>query len=157
MQSIMKPIYCLPALIVLIITLLFAQALFAGVYSIPLKHPEEVGRERNCTECHDSADDQFPYAKFNHTLFFGENHGRAASGSQRVCGMCHKESSCSDCHGVRVELKPSLKRHTDSKFQSLHRGDYISRHRIDGRFNPTSCFRCHGSPKTAKTCRPCHR
>jgi hypothetical protein len=38
-----------------------------------------------------------------------------------------------------------------------HRGDYVTRHRIDGRIDPTACFRCHGSPKRAKLCASCHR
>jgi hypothetical protein len=32
----------------------------------------------------------------------------------------------------------------------------LTRHRIDGRINPTKCFRCHGAPKTARSCTPCH-
>lgn len=152
----MKHFYYLPAAITLVIALFAAQALFAGAYSIPLKHPEDVGRERTCTECHDTADELFPYEKFNHSPYFGDTHGRVARGSKRVCSMCHKDNYCSDCHGVRVELKPSIKRHTDPRFQSPHRGDYISRHRIDGKINPTACVRCHGTPKTAKTCNRCH-
>jgi hypothetical protein len=70
--------------------------------------------------------------------------------------MCHKQSACDECHGVWVELKPSLKDQTSNYRRMPHRGDYLSRHAIDGRINPASCYRCHGNPETARTCRPCH-
>jgi hypothetical protein len=70
--------------------------------------------------------------------------------------MCHQQQFCDECHGVRVEEKPSAKNKTSTFRRTPHRGDYLSRHRIDGRVDPTSCFRCHGNPKTAETCAPCH-
>jgi hypothetical protein len=70
--------------------------------------------------------------------------------------MCHQPSYCDTCHGVGVELKPSLKNQTRTNRRMPHRGDYLSRHRIDGRMDPVSCLRCHANRKTAKTCRPCH-
>jgi hypothetical protein len=27
---------------------------------------------------------------------------------------------------------------------------------MDGRINPISCFRCHGNPKSSRTCIRCH-
>ena len=123
---------------------------------LPLSHPDEGEDLRRCLDCHDGGDASFPYARFSHTGLFGEKHSHVARTSQRVCEMCHRPSYCSDCHGVRVELKPSLKRHADPRGLSPHRGDYQTRHRIDGRLDPTKCFKCHGSPKTARSCAKCH-
>ncbi len=125
-------------------------------YQLPLRHPDEGEDMRTCTDCHDTSDDPFPYRRFNHTLLFGEKHYRVARTGRPVCQMCHRSSDCAACHGVGVELKPSLRNHADPRGLKPHRGDYLTRHRIDGRINPTKCFRCHGAPKTARSCAPCH-
>ena len=123
----------------------------------PALHPEEEGENlRYCLDCHDAADENMPYRRYVHTPMFMENHRSVAAQRVEVCFMCHASAYCNDCHGVWVELKPSLKNQTDPQRRMPHRGDYITRHRIDGRTNPTACRRCHGNPKTAQTCRPCH-
>lgn len=123
----------------------------------PLVHPEEEGENlKYCTECHDDSDAYIPYRRYVHTPVFMQTHRSVASQKVEVCNMCHKPSFCSDCHGVWTELKPSIKNQTDTHRQMPHRGDYISRHRIDARIDPISCRNCHGNPKTSQTCRPCH-
>lgn len=143
-------------IIVLAIVAAAVQTGWTNSYELPLRHSDEGRDLRNCFACHEADDDTFPFQRFNHTLTFGQTHGRVARSSQRVCEMCHRPSYCSDCHGVRAGLKPSVKRHADPRFRAPHRGDYLTRHRIDGRLNPAKCFRCHGSPKTARTCATCH-
>lgn len=145
-------------LFIIVISLMTAVVRFgwSAGYNIPLRHPDEGKDLRNCLACHEALDEAFPYQRFNHTLFFGEKHSKVARTSQRVCEMCHRPSDCSDCHAVGIELRPSLKRHGDPRGMAPHRGDYLTRHRIDGRLNPTKCFRCHGSPKSARTCAQCH-
>lgn len=145
-------------LLIIAITMAAAavQTGWANSYELPLRHTDEGEDLRNCLACHESDDESFPYQRFKHTLFFGEKHGKVARSSRRVCEMCHNPSYCSDCHAVRAGVKPSAKRHTDPRFRAPHRGDYLTRHRIDGRLNPTKCFRCHGRPKSARTCAPCH-
>jgi len=123
------------------------------------KHPDVEGFEHKppiCTECHDSRSDTFVYEQFNHTVNFSEQHKRQAYRHEEVCAMCHQGDFCSDCHGNRVELKPSLKNQRDTYLRMPHRGDYLVRHRIDGRVDPTSCVRCHGNSKTSQTCVKCH-
>lgn len=136
--------------------LVAVQTGWSGSAETPLRHPDQGEDLRRCLNCHDADDDTFPYARFNHTMLFGEKHSQVARSNQRVCEMCHRPSYCSDCHGARVESKPSLKRHGDPRGRSPHRGDYLSRHRIDGRLRPAKCFKCHGSPKTARSCAKCH-
>lgn len=142
-----------------LLTLLVACAALQGGYRLPVKHPADAGLSDlppRCTDCHDARDVTIAYERFNHTAYFGENHRQEANQHPQVCSLCHQESYCNDCHATRVELKPSLKNQGDSFRRMPHRGDYLSRHRIDGRIDPVSCFRCHGNPKSAKTCAPCH-
>jgi hypothetical protein len=121
------------------------------------RHPQMEGEDlRNCLECHERGDGTIPYDRFVHTMFFAENHRQPAVQHSDVCNLCHRASFCSDCHGVGGELKPSIKNQSDTDRRMPHRGDYVTRHQIDGRINPAACYRCHGNPKTAASCKPCH-
>lgn len=123
------------------------------------RHPDvaELGRKPPvCTSCHDRRSTNFTWEQFDHTAAFGENHKRPAYRHEEVCAMCHKSSFCSDCHGNRVELKPSLKNRDSTSMRTPHRGDYLARHRIDGRVDPVSCARCHKNAKTSEGCVRCH-
>ena len=147
----------LPLLFSLIlIALMGARQASGGAFQLPLVHPDEGEDLRQCLDCHDSEESDFPFERFRHGLLFGEGHGGSARGHRAVCAMCHQERYCSDCHGLRQGLKPALRHSTASQRRLPHRGDYLTRHRIDGRIDPTTCFRCHGSPKKAKLCAPCH-
>jgi hypothetical protein len=126
-------------------------------WQLPALHIQEPEEDlRFCLDCHEEADGEFPFKRFVHTMLFSENHRHLANQHYQVCAMCHQQSYCNACHGVRVELKPSLKNQTRTGRRMPHRGDYLSRHRIDGRVDPVSCLRCHGNRKTVKTCKPCH-
>ncbi len=126
---------------------------------LPTKHvsPAVLGfNPTNCTDCHDARDEKLPFGDFVHTATWGQTHRLRAGQNEAVCAMCHQTSFCNDCHNTGSELTPSLKNQADTYRQMPHRGDYLSRHRIDGRVDPTSCFRCHGNPKSAQTCAACH-
>lgn len=128
-------------------------------FSFTGKHPsaEELGVEpKVCTDCHDPDEASIPFARFVHTPYFMDTHRQEAYQYEQVCSVCHQSSFCTECHGLRDELRPSVKDPTATGRRMQHRGDYLSRHRIDGRIDPTSCFRCHGNPKTAETCARCH-
>jgi len=136
---------------------LAACAAFKAEPRFPAVHPEQLGNVRpTCTECHDAGAKHFNYAQFNHDTSFVGPHRQQAYQNPEVCAMCHAQSFCNDCHADRVELKPSSKNPSDTYRVMPHRGDYLSRHQIDGRVDPTSCFRCHGNPRSAKSCAPCH-
>ncbi|MBE0597797.1 MAG: cytochrome C [Desulfuromonadales bacterium] len=144
-------------IVLLALLLLAACATMQGVWRAPAQHPEELGPGRpTCTECHPARDEQLPYERFDHSTFFMDNHTVAAHQGEQVCRMCHATSFCNDCHATRVELKPSDRHKTETYRRMPHRGDYLTRHRIDGRIDPMSCFRCHGNPKTSRSCAPCH-
>ena len=128
-------------------------------YRLPKEHPPiyEMGERRvYCVRCHGYENEEMVYERYNHTPFFTDNHRLVTYQDEEVCAICHAQSFCNNCHATRVELKPSLKNQTENFRRMQHRGDYLSRHRIDGRIDPTSCIRCHGNPKGAQTCKPCH-
>jgi hypothetical protein len=129
-----------------------AAVLFAcaKTATIAAWHPVEVTAPVMCSDCH--SDDR---AAMNHTPDYGTRHKFYAAQNKQSCGICHKESFCSDCHAHKEELKPSDK-YKDSPERSLpHRGDYLNQHRIDGRINPASCFPCHGRTNNER-CKTCH-
>ena len=140
-----------------LLILLAACSIFRNEPRYPAVHPEELGNVRPmCTECHDARAEHINYEEFNHDASFVGPHRQQAYQNADVCSMCHAQSFCNDCHVSRVELKPSLKNPTDTYRAMPHRGDYLSRHQVDGRVDPTSCFRCHGNPRATKSCAPCH-
>lgn len=125
--------------------------------SLPLQHSHVFeNRLPVCTNCHDTRTEDVNYEVFNHTSFFAKNHRVEAYTAMKICNICHVQKDCDECHGAGIELKPSQKNQIETYRKMPHRGDYLSRHRIDGRVDPTSCFRCHGNPRTAKTCAKCH-
>lgn len=146
-------------LVFLLLGLVMACTSIQKESRLPVSHPVEadIGQQPPiCVDCHEPRGDTLVLDQFNHTATFGDQHKRPAYQHEQVCSMCHQRSFCNDCHATRLELKPSLKDQSDTFRQMPHRGDYLARHRIDGRVDPTSCFRCHGNPRTAETCVKCH-
>ena len=123
----------------------------AGPASTARVHPEKLSEPPVCTACHEA--DRAPY---DHGAGFVRSHGPVAVSDRRTCELCHRVSSCADCHPGRTEeIKPSDKRTSRFDAATPHRGDYLSQHRVDGRLDPASCFPCHGR-KNEERCRTCH-
>jgi hypothetical protein len=131
---------------------------FALERKIPESHPIELTAAPLCTECHtdDTGLTLKPIATFNHSADFISGHRFYASQTSRLCNVCHRVSFCTDCHAHKDELKPSEKYPGSPERWLPHRGDYLFQHRIDGRLDPTSCYRCHGTQNN-KACKRCHR
>lgn len=150
-----------PMLPLLAIVLLVVMACTAQQdLSVPLaRHPSaaELGEEpKDCLKCHEARGEYIEFGRYVHTADRGRSHRAEALQGAAVCAMCHETSFCYECHATKTELKPSLKNQSETYRGFMHRGDYLSRHRIDGRVDPTSCLRCHGNPKAADTCARCH-
>ena len=125
----------------------------------PPRHPEELtGREADCLECHDNelTGALKPYGTFRHTNSFLLRHGSYAMQAQDLCNSCHGAPLCMECHATKGGLTPSLRRGDRPDRDLPHRGDYIVQHQIDGRLDPGSCIRCHGSRNYGK-CVSCHQ
>jgi hypothetical protein len=128
--------------------------------NVPAQHPEALSKGRptcSAEACHGSNNEGLPFARFDHSPSFSEGaHRNEAYQQGKVCAMCHEQSFCNDCHVTSSELKPSAKDPTGSYRIYPHRGDYLTRHRIDARVDPMPCFRCHGNPKASRACTACH-
>ena len=146
-------------LLVVLVSVTACSHLFSSEQSLPAAHPEALGEGRvSCSECHE---DQIkgilkPYESFNHTTVFVREHRLYAARDARLCGVCHASSFCNDCHARQIEMKPSVKLGNRPDRDLIHRGDYLTRHQIDGKVDPTSCYRCHGRANNDK-CITCHR
>ncbi len=128
----------------------------APIEQLPQKHPEQLGKGLAvCSSCHDKPG-ALSFSTFDHVGEWNRKHRLGSYGRERICKMCHEANFCSGCHAPNQELKPSIGRQSDTYRDLPHRGDYLSRHRIDARIDPTGCFRCHGNPRSSRTCVPCH-
>jgi hypothetical protein len=117
-----------------------------------------IAQSIRCTECHtdDTGVALKPIGIFNHSSSFLRRHRFYAVQTDTLCRACHLSSFCTDCHATRAELKPSAKHAEAPERWMPHRGDYLFQHRIDGRIDPTTCFRCHGRQNN-ELCKQCHR
>jgi hypothetical protein len=142
-----------------LIALLVGCSAVSQTPSVPPKHPEELPAGRvDCLECHKdvSTGALKPYATFRHSRVFINAHGTYARQGQNLCSSCHAPSFCQTCHARKEEMKPNVKMGNRPDRMAPHRGDYLVAHRIDGRIDPGSCFRCHGNKNDAQ-CRQCHK
>jgi hypothetical protein len=128
-----------------------ALAACAGPQSGAPAHPEKVEGAPICSSCHDAQ-----RAALDHDADWMRAHGEAAVSDRRACDLCHRSSTCADCHGAKEEIKPSSKRPSRFDPATPHRGDYLSQHRIDGRLDPASCIPCHGRRNDGR-CATCHK
>ncbi|MBJ6800534.1 cytochrome C [Geomonas propionica] len=124
----------------------------ANTNSIARVHPEEVKGLPRCAECHT---DQWT-ALSHQTQDFYLKHKIYAAQQREACNTCHKESFCVRCHAHKEEIKPSDKYKDRPELSLPHRGDYLSRHRVEGRINPASCLKCHGRQNNER-CKTCHK
>ena len=152
----MIPAFALAALLLT----LAACAQLQALPSLPASHPEAlvVGQQVDCSECHDDQAKGTLKAipVFSHTRAFVKNHRFYAANDDRLCATCHKVSFCTDCHTNQVEMKPSLKYGNRPDREMPHRGNFLTLHKIEGKLDPASCYRCHGRANNER-CVACHR
>ena len=145
-----------------IVALAFATAciLVSTQASFTATHPMELGAGRpSCTSCHPDepmTDHVRSYAAYDHTTDFILAHGHLALLDNNVCASCHSPRFCADCHSDKAVLKPAARHGNRPDMVSPHKGDYLTRHRIEGKIDPTACYKCHGRANNDR-CRACHR
>lgn len=139
---------------------LTACAVLSPDTSFTATHPDGVGAGRPvCSSCHstDVAKGALkPYASFDHTNEFVKNHRYQANQDANTCATCHGQQFCADCHSGKLPMKPSIKFGDRPDRDMPHRGDYLTLHRMDGKMDPSSCYKCHGRANNDK-CRACHK
>jgi hypothetical protein len=150
-----------PALaLVGLIMILAACAQMKAIPGLPASHPEAlaVGQQVSCSECHEDQQKgtMKSFNAFSHTPSFVKNHRFYASSDDRLCSTCHKSSFCNDCHTNQVEMKPSIKYGNRPDREMPHRGNFMTMHKIEGKLDPASCYRCHGRANNER-CITCHR
>ena len=136
-----------------------ACAQFKALPSLPASHPEELAAGPvNCSECHEDqqAGTMKAFGAFNHTRVFVKNHRFYAASDNALCATCHKVSFCADCHTNKAAMKPSFKNGNRPDRMMPHRGDFLTLHKIEGKLDPASCYRCHGRANNER-CVACHR
>lgn len=135
-------------------------SIFPSRTSMVSIHPEALPPGRPaCVECHEGQQVKTTGKSFEayaHTDLFIKDHRFAAGRDERVCAVCHSRSFCTDCHDTKTESKPSVLRGNRPDRELPHRGDYLTRHRIEGKIDPASCYSCHGRGNNEK-CMTCHR
>lgn len=73
---------------------------------------------------------------------FVQRHKYVAANDSAFCATCHKEESCTACHDGRVRPR------------SIHPGDYLSMHAVEGRLAMQKCTSCH---REQSFCLGCHQ
>lgn len=141
------------------IMILAACAQMSALPSMPESHSVSlsVGQQVDCSECHeDQQGTMKAFAAFSHSPSFVKNHRHYAAADDRLCATCHKSSFCNECHTNKVELQPSMKNGNRPDRDMPHRGNYMTLHKIEGKLDPASCYRCHGRANN-ESCTACHR
>ncbi len=75
-----------------------------------------------------------------HTPDFIERHKRVAADNSALCGSCHTERYCTDCHDGKIRPR------------SVHPNDWISMHPIAARQDNPRCTSCHQEQQFCLTC-----
>lgn len=138
------------ALFITALALLWIAVVFGTSFAIQ-KHPIELTGKPVCSVCHTDT-----WSEMDHTSSWSSTHKFRARQDPLLCGACHKDSFCADCHASKEELKPSDKYKDSPQMELPHRGDYVTRHIIDAKLDPAPCYRCHGRGNNSR-CKVCHR
>jgi len=117
------------------------------------EHEAEWNRGE-CTPCHSSQDLRrtMPQTFLRHDSTFMRRHGQLASLDQQLCGACHSEAQCNDCHDITQDLTFERRRPERVSRTFVHSGDFLTRHALEATSQPARCARCH----TPDSCESCH-
>jgi len=111
--------------------------------------------DAQCATCHVdlSSYPLVPVTQVSHQGDFLRRHASVARSSQQSCAACHDQNFCLDCHAktTMVPIETKLVDRPDRRF--IHRQDFLGRHTVDARADPTSCQRCH----SISSCETCHQ
>jgi hypothetical protein len=111
-------------------------------------------RAVKCEQCHAEMQQwkDRPFQVFDHDADFLSRHGVMAQSDAQVCQHCHTDDQCAQCHSTLQTLKPDRRFRMDVKRELVHRGDYLTRHRLDANLDRMRCYKCHDNQE----CSSCH-
>lgn len=119
------------------------------------EHSEQWARGQ-CTPCHEpeALRRTLPVTFLKHDTAFLRRHGdvMAQSSQALLCQSCHTQAQCQQCHDVTQDLTVEARRPERIESAQVHRGDFMVRHAIEARSQPSRCISCH----TVETCDSCH-
>jgi hypothetical protein len=93
-----------------------------------------------------------PQTFSRHDTGWIRRHGPAAKRVSSQCNQCHTESQCNDCHDLKQTIPIEVRRPEAIGAGFVHRGDFLTRHPIEARSQPTACLKCHST----SSCDDCH-
>lgn len=102
--------------------------------------PEKPDASAECGVCHPSGYELLP-ASHEAVKWEKGRHGDIATADIALCGMCHEQSLCDDCHGLAMP----------------HPADWTEAdtgHSVAAKIDPTTCTRCH--TEKPDMCTMCH-
>lgn len=155
----MRFLTTVPVIAILLFVAVANASILSQEKSLPASHPEALGERRVlCSECHEDQSKGTLRALtfYSHSQTFIKEHKMYVTGGERLCSVCHAVSFCNDCHAVKLGVKPSQKMGNRPDRELIHRGDFMTRHKIEGKIDPASCYSCHGRANNEK-CVSCHR
>jgi hypothetical protein len=120
-------------------------------------HQQDVAVAK-CSPCHVSLR-RYPLkpveavAAMSHQGNWIRGHQSAAKDGAETCAQCHDQTYCASCHSTATApVRPEIRFPERIESDFIHRGDFVSRHRIEAAADPASCRKCHGS----QFCDSCH-
>jgi hypothetical protein len=119
-------------------------------------HPHQAEYDdARCDRCHVDLSrlPLRPLAYFSHQGDYLKTHRFAARTSSTACTQCHDSGRCAECHARTTPSPVDWVSPERVERESIHRGDFVSRHVLEARADPAMCARCHSS----RHCDDCHR
>ena len=111
-------------------------------------------RELSCGGCHGDfvSSTSKPLDFAAHRGDFIEKHGLVAASDPVVCGHCHEQSTCTECHSRLASAPPERLIVDAISRRFVHAGDVLTMHPMEARNDPDRCMTCH----TPDSCADCH-
>lgn len=117
------------------------------------QHRAEFDRGE-CLGCHTLSDLRKlqPVSFMAHDVGWMRRHPVDARSSGATCTLCHAQTQCDSCHDATKRLGPAQVAPEQIDRNFVHRFDFVSRHALESRSQPGSCFTCHARTE----CDACH-
>ncbi len=115
---------------------------------------QEQFEQGQCLGCHRQGDLRGlrPVSFLSHDAAWMRRHGEDARREGATCALCHAQTQCDSCHDATRRLGPAQVAPEKIDRTFVHRFDFLTRHALESRSDPGSCFTCHARTE----CDSCH-